>query len=190
MKKKDRTLYIVLAVLIVLGLAGGIVLSLGGPIAKKSEDENEKKATGEEQIKSSQDGSSQIVFNTGKSSGGQEGQYYYIAGFGFENSEDLDQVTITFQERDKDSEVPFYTVEPQEMSLIITFSDTTDFDISVGQSTFDGEKNITCDGFVVKSIGLSYPKDDSSIAVAIETNTAEFGYLVDEQSLKLIIDIK
>jgi len=188
-KKKNRTLYIFVAVLVILGLAGGIVLSAGGPISKKSEDEASKQ-TSEEQAEESQNQSSKEVFKIGKSTGGQEGQYYYISGFSFKKSGDFDRITITFQGRGTDSKLPFYTVEPGELSLIITFSDTTDFDISAGQSTFDSEKNITCDGFVVKSIALSYPKADNTIAVAIETNTSEFGYLVSEQDLKLVVDIK
>lgn len=186
---KKSILYIIATVIVVAGVAGGVVLSLG-IVPKNSSNQDSGNSTQKEGNSNPTNSSQSKIFNTGTSTGGQQGQSFYIKNFSFEKKEDFDRITIDFQGRGTNSGVPYFTINPVESTLSVIFSDTSDFDISRGQSIFNGEKNITVSGFVVSGVALSYPKDDSSIGVTIETNTAEFGYLVDEQNLKLVIDIK
>ena len=101
-----------------------------------------------------------------------------------------DHIEIEFLPRGDSQNVPAYKLKRENSFLSLTFSDTTDFDINAGVSTFVGNKQQTVEGFVAREIVLNYPADDSLIGISIDCKGTDFGYRITEEDLKLIIDLQ
>ncbi|MFC1656725.1 hypothetical protein ACFL14_02040 [Patescibacteria group bacterium] len=193
MKKLTRqSLYILLSALIILLIAGGIVLVLGrtANLGNDSMDDETIEETNNTDNQTN-NGSENLGFvNDSNLSGGKSGEYYYLQDVLFDKKVDFDRVEIQFIARGKSENIPAYNLQITDSLVSIVFSDTSDFDINKSVSTFEGEKKQSVEGWNIQEIVLNYPKDDSSLQIDIDCIGADFGYRVQEENLKLIIDIK
>ena len=196
MKKLSKNfLYIIFIGLVTLGIAGGIILALGKNNTWFQSDSQDTEKIQEKENLSDESNSSTAsksdFSHSASYTGGNSGEYYFIKSFSYSKEVDFDRVEIEFLPRGDVQNIPYYTLKRENSFVSITFSDTVDFDINQGRSTFEGEKQQNIDnGWIVQEIALNYPKDDSMIKVDIDCIGADFGYRIREENLKLIIDLK
>ncbi|MFH1749451.1 MAG: hypothetical protein ABH837_00910 [bacterium] len=191
-KLTKQSLFILLSALIIILITGGIVLVLGktGKVDESSTDKGISEQTNSTKNQADTDSVKSGFINKPSLSGGESGEYYYLQDIQFTKQSDFDRVEIQFIARGEFENIPAYNLKITDSLLSIIFSDTSDFDINKGTSTFLGEKKQSVEGWVIQEIALNYPKDDSSIGIDIDCIGADFGYRVQEEELKLIIDIK
>lgn len=191
MKKiAKQSLYTFVGALIILGITGGVILALSktGLLSKDSRGTNVGKEEKNAEQKTTSTKSDFLHEPTFR--GGNSGEYYYLKSFSFNKESDFDRIEIGFLPRSDSSGVPYFNLEQENSFLSITFSDTIDFDINEGKSTFEGEKQQAVEGWVAQEIAVVYPKDDSMVEIDIDCIGADFGYRIHEENLKLIIDLK
>lgn len=193
MKKLNKqSLYILLSVLVIVLVAGGIVLVLGKTrkIDNNSTDNEIVEQTNNTNNQTDTDPIESNFINKSSLSGGESGEYYYLKDIQFIKQLDFDRVEIQFIARGEAENIPAYNLKITDSLMSIIFSDTSDFDINKGISTFQGEKKQLIEGWIIQEIALNYPKDDSLIEIGIDCIGADFGYRVQEENLRLIIDLK